>query len=1839
MFARRIFPLCIFSFLGFLVVMLTGCALSSGSPAGSRTSSTGSGSSTARVALGGEVYGGQQPITGAALTLWAAGKTGSYGTGAMPVATTTTDSNGNFSFNNTGMSPCTTGQYLYITAVGGNPGAGTNQFAAEMAALPTPCGPGTASSYVVVNEVTTVASVTALQQFMSIMPGGTPAWTIGAPVANVTGMANAFTQVGNLVNIGTGTSSPTTATSTINSVTYTTTITPDSTKINTLADILAACINTAGSSTCNSIFADTTPGSSASPTDTIQAMYYLATNAGALNLPAHSASQGEPYYLCTTYIPGTGTPFQPYSTCSSTVYPTDWAIGVSWSTSNGSIIVGTATPFSLAIDGPGNIWTAYSCSGSTACTDTLNDHDTGPAYVTEFNPQGQVQFTPATSTTISTGPSFSTYTGSTVYSLIAGRPFSLAIDTANNAWFDSFYGAAPATQRGVITKFAQGGTSTGYLVAGSSVGTMAIDGNNDILLSSQPTSGHYSFTELEYDGGAYSTYNGGIGKSTSIYNGIWADSSGYAWTANSGCANTIFRANTANLEAGATTSDVTNATACPNYAGAADAAGGAFYANSSLYHVAVSGGSGLYTGVVATEAAGTGTSNGGLDGGSGVAVDGLGNVWVANNSGGGVSEFSYNGSTFTPLSPSGTSTPVYGFGTSYLSGTHPLNVAVDASGNVWIGTQTTNLWYLVGIAGPTVTPISAMLKNGQVGARPGFVIQASLGPAALGFSTAVSLGETLTATLTNTGGAIVNVGVPATSGANQSDFAMTGNTCGSVVAVGASCSISVTFTSGTPGSFSAVLNVPNNATGNSASVALTGAAATSVGTLSLDAGTSVASSAPSVTFPAILVGTVTAPEAVILTNTGSVPLSLGIATTGTNANLFSQTNDCASPLAAGASCAISVTFGSTVGGGYSAMLALTDNAGSGSQAISLSGTANYPASAVQLSATSLSLSTAAGTTTATVPVTITNTGSASLTLTGIGLTGTNASSFSESSSCTGSLAQNASCSVSISFSPAAIGAYTAALSIADDASGSPQIVALSGTAPTNPAPQISVATSLSLTQPAYSTGPPQIVTVTNSGSAPLTVSGITLTGTDAADFTQTSTCGTSLAPDGTCNVSVTLAAYLARSYSAALQIATNDPNSPSTVTLNGTGTGTLSINTTNPTQWIISNGAITLQWDSTNATANVYSINLAGDSTQLIDTTVSFNGGEPYGLYEDDSGPTTGGPATATYTQVGNEYLDWWQTSVSDPTANQNFTVTRHYIVTANDPGFHVYNTTAHGTADIATGLGTLGKTFRINQQLFTNSYSVDEDLTDLGVQALPLPSTATMAIAGADPGRAVENAVSDLHGLALPSGFTRFFDTKYDYSTSAYLHKAHGLYGSKYGAWLVLPNGEWRPGGPTKQSLCFTYNILSQEFFTSHLDNGITYNMAAGQVFSKLWGPNYYHFNTFNSTITTPDQMYADAQAWLPWFNELYDNESQLIGSGQVASTQRGSLQTAIVNGGSVEPYTAWTVLSDNATNFQYSAYGRDYWVNQNSTGTAVLSGIVPGTYRLSSYVLGQWGELRQDNVVVNANQTANVSGVFTPESFGTAAPIWTIGTPNRSASEYLHGTDSNGNSYRANLGTYNFWLDFASTLGTQVYYATAVGATPASNNLNLINYNQWGTFDPGLFAGIYNAADDTTDGYNYVIPSYVATLPGATGTLGISTPVPPLTIHFTTTADQQAQGQYTVVSVAVACAESDIFANLNGQKQLIWHSTNVSDCMMRSSFTGYYQWIAFQWPTSYLNAPGTDNVLTLSANNNWGDSWDAFRMEVTNQSANPATTGWNDYEFVTGGSNIRANDLVPNN
>jgi hypothetical protein len=907
-----------------------------------------------------------------------------------------------------------------------------------------------------------------------------------------------------------------------------------------------------------------------------------------------------------------------------------------------------------------------------------------------------------------------------------------------------------------------------------------------------------------------------------------------------------------------------------------------------------------------------------------------------------------------------------------------------------------------------------------------------------------------------------------------------------------------------------------------------------------------------------------------------------------------------------------------------------------------------PASAMplQLSVSSLAFaSTAVGYASQAQTVTLTNTSSSSITLSPIAITGTNAGDFAQSGACGATLQALANCTVQIAFSPSAPGTRLAYLGVTSSTPDSPQYVALNGSAAasgTGPILSLS-ASSLSLTQAAVPTSNVGVssttnhgaITVTNTGTASLTVSGISLKGVNANNFTETDTCSGTIAPQGACTITVTFAPFLAVAHSATMTIAST-AGLPQSVNLVGTGTGSVTLNTSNATKWVITNGFMTYEWDpATGHVTAVYWNNSSGNS--LIDGTTQSNG-YPSGLYMDNTG-TNLGSSVNTYGYTfgpNNAWLDVYYEN--DATSTVAFTQTQHIVFTANDTGFHAYTTLNHTASAVAGNIGQWQYVFRVDLNKFTSTYSYNSGLGNLGAMTIPQPSTTDSG--NTDPGRAVSNAVTDLHGFNdIPAGFVRGFYTKYDYASYEYLHQAHGVYGSTYGAWVVLPSDESAEGGPTKQNLIFTNNILIQEPFSGHFVSNIDYTPPQGVTTTRICGPYYFHFNQFTAAHATPDSLYTEALSNLPSFNFLYDNLTPLLNYGYVPSTARGTVAGTIANGGSATPNTAWTVLSDPGKNFQYSSNGNQYWTSNGATGSTQLANAVPGTYRLSSYVLGQWGELRKDNITVAANQTTVLPPLtFTPENFGPSVPIWTIGTPDRSGHEFLHGHDSSGNDFRNFWGAYNFWADFASTSGTQVYYATAVGSIPATNNPNGLNYNQWGTFDPGLFGGVYNAADDTTDGYNYVIPAYVASLPGATGTNGVGTNVPPAAIHFTTNGTQLAQGQYSVASIALGCTENDVFAILNGH-QLIWHAINPSDCMVRSGLSGYTQWIAFQWPTSYLNAAGVDNVLTLGSNHAEGVTWDAIRFEITNTSADPVVTGWHDYEYLYGSTYTPANDALPNN
>lgn len=688
----------------------------------------------------------------------------------------------------------------------------------------------------------------------------------------------------------------------------------------------------------------------------------------------------------------------------------------------------------------------------------------------------------------------------------------------------------------------------------------------------------------------------------------------------------------------------------------------------------------------------------------------------------------------------------------------------------------------------------------------------------------------------------------------------------------------------------------------------------------------------------------------------------------------------------------------------------------------------------------------------------------------------------------------------------------------------------------------------------------------------------------------------------------------------------------------------ISIDTSNSSDWKISNGVLTVDWLP--GDGRIFSMHWSAFPNQeLIDQTNRSKAG-PKGFYMDNVGPGFSTPSNSYYVDPAGRYIDWW---IEWPAASNNaFTWSQHCIMFANDPGVHIYFVLDHGPGDAAGSIGQIQWVMRGDLSQFTNTYSVNSGLANLGATSVPMPNAVLFGTT--DPGRNVQDATTDLHGLTAPTGYRREFYTKYDYSSYEYLHCAEGVYGSTMAAWMVVPDSDSLTGGPTKQDLIFTGNLLIMEAYSNHLDNQINFPVPANATMHRLYGPFYLHLNAFSGTYPSPASLYQEALTAGQSYAADYDWDTELVQSGYVPSTARGEVHVQVNGTKGMNLNQAWAVLSDDQTNFQYSHAGNEYWININPAGVANFHGVAPGTYRLSVYALGQWGELRHDGISVAANQTTNLTANLAPESFGSDAPIWTIGTADRSSHEFLHGQIINpidldpnySDNYTARLdnsvqddreywGNWNYWDDFASTQGAVIYYATPVGSIPATNDLTKWNYNQWHIYNPGLYAGIYNPADDTTDGYKYICPAYVGSC--------VTAIVPDWQVHFTTTPDQQAQGQYVTLSVGVAAAESSLVVSLNGQ-QLTWLGYNVknADAAVRSGFSGTYQWVVFQWPVSALNAPGQDNVVTFNVSRTQGEEYDALRLQIANQSANPTVTGWNDYDYVDASTSSFANDAASN-
>jgi Abnormal spindle-like microcephaly-assoc'd, ASPM-SPD-2-Hydin len=221
------------------------------------------------------------------------------------------------------------------------------------------------------------------------------------------------------------------------------------------------------------------------------------------------------------------------------------------------------------------------------------------------------------------------------------------------------------------------------------------------------------------------------------------------------------------------------------------------------------------------------------------------------------------------------------------------------------------------------------------------------------------------------------------------------------------------------------------------------------------------------------------------------------------------------------------------------------------------GAGPLPGPAVGLSPSSLTFpSTTPGQTSAAQSVTLTNTGTNALTISSVGLSGANPGDFAQTNTCPlgpATLAAGASCTVSVTFTPAATGSRSASLIVTDNASGSPHTVALSGTGASAPAVGLSPSSLTFASTTVGQSSAPQSVTVSNTGSGSLTISSIGVSGASAGDFGQTNNCPGSLAAGASCTVSVTFTPTASGARNASVVIADNAGGSPHSVPLSGTG--------------------------------------------------------------------------------------------------------------------------------------------------------------------------------------------------------------------------------------------------------------------------------------------------------------------------------------------------------------------------------------------------------------------------------------------------------------------------------------------------------------------------------------------------------------------------------------------------------------------------------------------------------------------------------------------------------------
>jgi len=499
--------------------------------------------------LPGTVLAGQHVVSGASVTLYAAG-TGGNGSAAqnlLPSATITTNASGVFQIPASYTCPSDTTP-LYVVARGGNPGlaAGTSNSALVLLSALGDCKNLSSLPSLVVNEVTTVAAAWALTPF-----AGTSA-NIGATATNLTGLRNAFHVAANLASEVSGTvpgSLPAGASTEV-------------AKIDALGNALAVCTYSDGGANCQPLWAAAT-SAGIPPTNTLDAALNIVRNPANLVSHVYNASLTQtPYQPALAASPKDWTLSLTYGKCASGCgglsSPGDVAIdpsGNAWVANYGGGVVSEFSPwgtpaalagypgtglrqsYGVSIDAQGNVWVANQQSVTAANNSHVGSVSKFSASGTELSAAGYTGggiYYPQSIAAGSDGHIWVANYGASSATLLASdgsavsggggyansqMPFvaAVALDASHNAWFGA---------QGVAVRVTPTGAATSYACCNYPTG-VAVDASGDVWLADY--SG-FSIVELDATGNTLHRFSTVAGNTAP--QGIAIDGAGNVWTSN-----------------------------------------------------------------------------------------------------------------------------------------------------------------------------------------------------------------------------------------------------------------------------------------------------------------------------------------------------------------------------------------------------------------------------------------------------------------------------------------------------------------------------------------------------------------------------------------------------------------------------------------------------------------------------------------------------------------------------------------------------------------------------------------------------------------------------------------------------------------------------------------------------------------------------------------------------------------------------------------------------------------------------------------------------------------------------------------------------------------------------------------------------------------------------------------------------------------------------------------------------------------------------------------------------------------------------------------------------------